>query len=91
MNNSNALTNAFYSESNQKHLEDHKEAFELSSDTWAGFNQWKELDRKVKKGAKGCKIFIVCDKKVDNLKGEKEKKKVLKALYVFNLDHTEEV
>lgn len=92
MENFNALTSAFYSASNQEHLENHKEAFELTSTKWAGFHQWKELGRKVKKGAKGCKIFMVCDKKTgsQDSEGNDEKKKVAKALYVFNLDHTEE-
>lgn len=64
--------------------------FALTSDQWAGFHQWKQVNRKVKKGAKGCKIFMVCDKKIQNSKGEEDKKKVVKALYVFNLEHTEE-
>jgi len=91
MNNINAVTKATYSVNNQAHLEDHKEAFNLASDLWAGFHQWKEQGRKVKKGAKGCKIFMVCEKKVKTKSGEDEKKKVVKALYVFNLDHTEEI
>ena len=51
----------------------------------------EEYHDKVRKGAKGCKIFMVCDKKVKVKSGEDEKKKVVKALYVFNLDHTEEI
>lgn len=93
MENFNAVTGAFYSETNQAHLEDHKEAYELESDQWAGFHQWKEAGRKVKKGAKGCKIYMVCDRKTGKTddKGDDEKKKVLKALYVFNREHTEEI
>ena len=91
MNNSNALTQAIYSTSNQQHLEEHKESYSLESDQWAGFNQWKDCGRQVKKGAKGCKIFIICEKKVKAKNGTEEKKKVLKALYVFNLNHTEDI
>lgn len=91
MQNINKLTDAFYSVQNQKYLEGHKEEFSLTSNEWAGFHQWKECGRKVKKGAKGCKIFMVCDKKTGekNKDGEDRKEKVLKALYVFNMDHTE--
>lgn len=89
MENFNAVTTSLYSVSNQTHLEDHKEAFSLESNEWAGFQQWKSQDRQVSKGAKGCKIFMVCEKKVKGKSGEEEKKKVLKALYVFNKDHTE--
>ena len=99
MENFNAVTKAFYSPSNQGHLDEHKQAFGLASDEWAGFKQWKEAGRKVKKGAKGCKIFMVCAKKDKNEegqqikddKGEDKKSKVLKSLYVFNFDHTEEI
>jgi len=96
MDNFNTVTNAIYSANNQQHLEEHKEAYDLESDAWAGFKQWKEKGRKVKKGAKGCKIFMVCEKKKDDKNsddktGEDKKKKVLKALYVFNEDHTETI
>ena len=92
MENFNAVTNAHYSPANQDHLDAHKEAYELSSNAWAGFHQWKEKGRKVKRGAKGCKIFMVCDKKTGEMvNGEEVKKQVVKALYVFNFDHTEEV
>jgi antirestriction protein ArdC len=93
MENFNAVTTSFYSEINQGHLEEHKENHDLSSNEWAGFHQWKDAGRKVKKGAKGCKIFMVCDKKTGkkNEEGEDDKKKVLKSLYVFNIDHTEEI
>lgn len=93
MQNFNAVTETFYSVSNQTHLEEHKELFGLQSDAWAGFKQWKEAGRKVKKGAKGCKIYMVCEKKMEEKNDDQEdqKKKVLKALYVFNYEHTEEI
>lgn len=93
MQNFNQVTQQLYSISNQQHLEEHKELFGMESDAWAGFHQWKEAGRKVKKGAKGCKIYMVCDKKMEKQTDDQEdqKKKVLKALYVFNYEHTEEV
>ena len=96
MENFNAITENHYSDNNQAHLEDHKESHDLSSNAWAGFQQWKSQGRQVKKGTKGCKIFIVCDKKIDSKKSKKAsndelKKKVLKGLFVFSLEHTEPV
>ncbi|MBJ7536971.1 DUF1738 domain-containing protein [Marinomonas sp. C1424] len=93
MENFNVVTHGVYSTQNQKFLEEHKVNFGLESSQWAGFHQWKEAGRKVKKGAKGCKIFMVCDKKTgDKTKeGKDDKKKVLKALYVFNIEHTEAI
>lgn len=63
MENFNARASNLYSESNQVYLEVHKEVFEFSSNEWAGFQQWKSVGRKVMKGAKGCKILMVCEKK----------------------------
>lgn len=93
MNNFNASTQNLYSLSNQHHLEEHKVLFGLESDQWAGYKQWKELGRQVKKGSKSCKIYIVCDKKIESKSGDEEakKKKVMKALSVFNLEQTEEI
>ena len=95
MNNINAVTKCYYSVSNQVHLEAHKKEFDLTSDFWAGFNQWKQVGRKVKKGAKGCKIFMVWEKQEKPAKPQndenKKTKTLLKALYVFNIEHTEEL
>ncbi len=98
--NLNSVTKSVYSSNNQELLDEHKELFNLSSNEWAGFKQWNEQGRKVKKGAKGCKIYMICDKKMevehkDANTGEKNdvtvKRKVAKSLYVFNKDHTEAV
>ena len=91
MNNFNSVTSSVYSANNQKFLEEHKEAFSLHSDEWAGFKQWQQKGRKVTKGAKGCKVFMLCEKKIEKASGEDDKKTVLKGLYVFNFEHTEEV
>ena len=91
MNNFNAVTQSEYSLNNQDLMEEHKKSFDLTSDEWAGFKQWADSGRKVKKGAKGCKIFMVVDKKEQDDKGEEFKRKVVKSRYVFNKDHTEEV
>lgn len=87
MDNFNSTTNSLYSPLNQEHLESHKMLFGLSSNEWAGFKQWQTDGRKVVKGAKGCRIMMVCDKK----DAEGKKKQVVKSLYVFNKEHTEVV
>lgn len=97
--NYNALTQNCYSTANQTNLEEHKEAFGLTSTAWAGFKQWKELGRQVKKGAKAAKIYMVCEAKMKDAKGntykngndEDSKKTVVKGLCVFNYDHTEAI
>lgn len=91
MENFNAATKHTYSVANQEHLEKHKAAHELASNEWAGFHQWARVDRKVKKGAKGCKIYIICEKKEKAKGGKEEKRKVVKSLYVFNKEHTETI
>ncbi|WP_238986568.1 ArdC family protein [Vibrio vulnificus] len=53
MCNINAVTQSVYSAKNQELLDEHKQKFALSSEQWAGFRQWVEAGRKVKKGAKG--------------------------------------
>ncbi|MBV7300209.1 ArdC family protein [Enterovibrio sp. NIFS-20-8] len=52
MENFNAVTNNFFSSNNQELLDEHKQMFGLDDDRWAGFRQWQQLGRKVKKGAK---------------------------------------
>ena len=64
-----------------------------------GSSSGRKQAARLRRGAKGCKIFMVCAKKDKNEdgqqikddKGEDKKSKVLKALYVFNFDHTEEI
>lgn len=92
MCNINAVTQSVYSAKNQELLDEHKQKFALSSEQWAGFRQWVEAGRKVKKGAKGCEIFMVCEKsgKRRQARGDEDKKRqVIKSVYVFNKDHTE--
>ena len=97
MQNFNAVTESVYSPTNQEHLDQHKQLFGLASNEWAGFRQWIDAGRKVKKGAKGCKIYMVCEKKMEsadsqdnNQNGDEAKKRqVVKSRYVFNKDHTE--
>jgi len=91
--NINAVTELCYSTNNQERLDDHKHLFALTSHEWAGFRQWLDIGRKVKKGAKGCEIFMVCEKKIESKEQTKEEEKnkrtVIKSRYVFNKDHTE--
>lgn len=87
--NTNSVTQAVYSTKNQDIMDGHKKANGLKSNEWAGFHQWRKADRKVKKGAKGCAILMVCDKKKESKEGKESKFKVCKRVYVFNFDHTE--
>ena len=91
MNNFNAITKQPYSSINQDALEEHKEYIEVESDEWAGFQQWKQAGRQVVKGATACKILMVCEKKETSKNGEEKKRKVLKALHVFNREQTKEI
>lgn len=100
MNNFNATTQNAYSPTNQEHLENHKEAFDLTSDAWAGYKQWLGVGRQVQKGAKSCTIYMFCDKKMELSDEGKQKvkggekhptKKVMKSIRVFNIDQTKEV
>lgn len=83
----NAVTNHTYALANQTRLQTHAEGYDLTSVEWAGFKQWQEVGRKVKKGAKGCRIIMVVEKWN---KEKTEKTEVCKSTYVFNKDHTEE-
>jgi antirestriction protein ArdC len=92
----NAKTNNFYSENNQELLAASAESNDFESLKVAGFGQWKELGRVVKKGSKSCKIVMVVDKKDDKEKnansGKEDKKfKVVKFASVFFEDQTEEL
>jgi len=87
--NVNTVTQAVYSDKNQEIMDGHKVLHGLNSCNWAGFHQWRKADRKVKKGAKGCAILMVCDKKKESAEGKESKFKVCKRVYVFNFDHTE--
>ncbi|MGY5652176.1 ArdC family protein [Vibrio cincinnatiensis] len=89
--NFNVVTMSVYSNKNQELLDEHKQLFDLVSSEWAGFRQWVDIGRKVKKGSKGCQIIMLCDKKIESTKKqeEEEKRKVIKTLYVFNKDQTE--
>lgn len=93
MENTNFVTGALYSSANQELLEEHKEGYGLISNQWAGYRQFQQAGRQVIQGAKACKIMMVCEKKTeakgDN--GEDKKRKVVKALYVFNIDQTEAI
>lgn len=97
--NYNGVTGAIYSTQNQKHLEEHKEAFNLTSSVWAGYKQWQDKGRQVKKGAKACKIYMVVEKKITDAKGntfknasgDDSKHTVVKGRAVFNYEHTEAI
>lgn len=91
----NTLTNTPYSASNQALLEMHAMQFALNSHQWAGFRQWLTLGRQVKKGEKGCAIMMVCEKKEEENdtqqeESETKKRRVVKTIYVFNKEQTQQ-
>ena len=88
--NFNYITNAVYSDKNQELLDLHAAQYELNSNAWAGFKQWADNNRKVKKGSKAAKIQMVCAKKY-NKDGEEKTFTVCKTVAVFNYDQTEEI
>lgn len=55
-----------------------------SSNRWATFNQWKDMDCSVKKGERGTAIIFFKDYERSNDKGEDEKIIVSRVSYVFN-------
>lgn len=54
---------------------------------WAGFNQWADNGRMVRKGEKATKILMVCEKKIED--GADAKKRVCRTVSVFNFTQTE--
>jgi len=82
----NPVTNHEFSASNQRHLQEAAMLFGFDSKEVAGFNQWKKEGRKIIKGQKANKIYIVCERK-DEKSGEK--KEVVKTINVFFKDQTE--
>ena len=94
----NAVTNNVFSAANQDHLTQHAQLLGLTSNQWAGFQQWKRLGRRVASGGKGCKIYMACQKNVESnvtspVPTDKQptKRNVIKGLYVFNIEHTVEI
>ena len=59
-----------------------------TSTAFAGFNQWKQAGRVVKKGEKGTPIEMFVDKKIER-DGKDETLKVRKVKFVFNIEQTE--
>lgn len=92
MSNFNVVSQHVFSGTNQQHLEEHKLLWGLDSDQWAGYKQWQSIGRQVTGGKGcGCKIYVVVQKKVKDAEtGDAVKKNVLKALVVFNIQHTSE-
>lgn len=98
----NALTQSAYSGKNQKLLQDAAALAGIESTKVAGFKQWLELGRVVKKGEHGTKLIMVCDKKLgdekagdvkvqDSASGEPAKYRVCKTVTVFFESQTTEL
>ena len=89
----NPTTNRAYSGNNVQALETHQAMNNLESPYYAGYKQWLEAGRVVKKGAKGCTILFFPDKNIKDADGKTtgEKQKIAKGRSVFNIDQTEAV
>jgi antirestriction protein ArdC len=55
-----------------------------------GYQQWKHLGRQVRKGQKSIRILAPCFKKIENDKGEKEKKLMyFRVVAIFDISQTD--
>lgn len=79
----NALTRQAYSAKNATLLHEAATLAGIECKAVAGFRQWLELGRVVKKGQHGTKIYMVVDKKDDATNKESDKHKVVKGATVF--------
>jgi len=84
----NATNNHVYSARNAEILEQALQRHGWTSPQFAGFHQWKQAGRVVKKGEKGTPVEMFVDKKIET-DGGTEKLKVRKVKFVFNIDQTE--
>ncbi len=85
----NAKTESTYSVKNSELLSKSANANGFDSLEVAGYKQWAELGRQVKKGEKATKIFMMVDRKTTKKK-DAVKEKVIKTRSVFFKDQTEE-
>lgn len=91
----NALTKQIYGPTNQQRLDEAALLLGVECHKVAGFKQWLELGRVVRKGEHGTKILMVCDKKgspeTTTSDGEISKHKVCKSRTVFFETQTTEL
>ena len=84
----NELTGADYSIGNALELFEVQLEQEYPTGQWAGFKQWRQLGRTVRKGEKATRVsLLVDDKRKKPVKGKYPKKLLI--LCVFNVAQTE--
>jgi antirestriction protein ArdC len=86
----NGTNKHVYSARNAQQLAEAMQRNGWTSTEFAGFNQWRNAGRFVKKGAKGTAIEMFVDKKIET-NGTDEKLKVRKVKFVFNIEQTEQL
>ena len=84
----NATTKHIYSSANRIILVTAMQDKGWQDGLFAGFHQWKEAGRSVRKGEKGTQVAMFVYKAVTK-DGQQEKVKVRKVAYVFNIAQTE--
>ena len=84
----NATSKHVYSPTNFRVLAEAMEARGWQTGEFAGFQQWKQAGRSVRKGEAGVPVVMFVDKALTK-DGQQEKVKVRKARYVFNIAQTE--
>lgn len=84
----NATNKHVYSAANFLVLAKAMEERGWATGEFAGFNQWKNDGRIVRKGETGIAIVMFVDKAIEK-DGQQEKVKVRKAKHIFNIAQTE--
>ncbi len=84
----NAITNNHYTGGNADLCLRAIHAFGFSSDKFATFKQWQQLNRSVVKGQKGLRLTKFVQKEVVTPSGQKIKKSVPVSFSVFNIEQT---
>ena len=88
----NALTKKEYSANNTQLIHEDAQLKGIEDLEVAGYRQWNDLGRCVKKGEHGTTIYMVVTKKEKNKRtGKVEDKKVMKRRTVFFKSQTEEL
>jgi antirestriction protein ArdC len=86
----NATNKHVYSPANSQVMADAMAAKGWSSGEFAGFHQWKDAGRVVRKGETGVPVVMFVDKALTK-DGQQEKIKVRKTKHVFNIAQTEPI
>jgi len=84
----NGTNQHVYSARNTQSLAEALQRNGWTATEFAGFHQWIQAGRVVKKGEKGTAIEMFGEKKIES-NGVNEKRKVRKVKFVFNIEQTE--